>query len=388
MREASELRKLFLLRPDIAFLNHGSFGACPQPVFAAYQAWQRELEREPVEFLGRRFEALMAQARADLAHFLGADPPNLVFMPNATTAMNTVARSLPLAPGDEVLSTDHEYGAVDRMWSQICAEKGARYVRAQIPVPVRSTQDIAQAVKAWASSRTRVLSLSHITSPTALLFPVEGLVRWAKERGIMTVIDGAHAPGQIPLALEALGADFYVGNAHKWLMAPKGAAFLHARPEVQPLLKPLAISWGAEIRERPGEAPFVDEHEWQGTRDISAYLAVSAAIEFWKAYNWPRVIAQCQALLGEARQALNALGLQPVAERAELCAPQMAAFLFPHCDRKAVQKTLWTRFGVEAPLIAWNGRVLLRLSIQGYNTWADVERLVQALQEVLPALGE
>ncbi len=283
MREASELRKLFLLRPDIAFLNHGSFGACPQPVFAAYQAWQRELEREPVEFLGRRFEALMAQARADLAHFLGADPPNLVFMPNATTAMNTVARSLPLAPGDEVLSTDHEYGAVDRMWSQICAEKGARYVRAQIPVPVRSTQDIAQAVKAWASSRTRVLSLSHITSPTALLFPVEGLVRWAKERGIMTVIDGAHAPGQIPLALEALGADFYVGNAHKWLMAPKGAAFLHARPEVQPLLKPLAISWGAEIRERPGEAPFVDEHEWQGTRDISAYLAVSAAIEFWKA---------------------------------------------------------------------------------------------------------
>ena len=382
-----ELRGLFLLRPEVAFLNHGSFGACPRPVFEAYQAWQRELEAEPVDFLGRRFEALMAQARTELAHFLGADPAHLVFVPNATTALNTVAKSLDLQPGDEVLASDHEYGAVNRMWKHICSEKGARYVQAEIPVPVRSEEAIVEALKAQATARTRVLCFSHITSPTALRFPVDELVTWAKERGLVTVIDGAHAPGQIPLHVEALGTDFYAGNCHKWLMAPKGVGFLYARPQAQPLLKPLVISWGPEIRETPGAAPLVEEHEWQGTRDIAAYLAVSEAIRFWTEHGWPEVIARCDALLWEACQALANQGLQPIAADPAVSAPQMASFMFPPCQPKDVQRRIFARYGVEVPLMPWNGRVLLRVSIQGYNSWDDVERLRQALAEVLPELG-
>jgi len=234
--ERRDLRALFLLRGDVAFFNHGSFGACPRPVFAAYQARQRELEEEPVEFLDRRGDELLAHAGAVLARFLGADPLDLVYVPNATTAMNIVARSFPLGPGNEVLSTDHEYGAVDRMWRMVCAERGAGLVRAEIPLPVPSSGEVAERIWACVTPRTRVLSLSHTTSPTAVEFPVAELVARAQERGILTVIDGAHAPGQIPLELEDLGADFYAGNCHKWMLAPKGAGFLWARREAQRLL--------------------------------------------------------------------------------------------------------------------------------------------------------
>jgi len=227
----SALCDLFLLDPDVIFVNHGSFGACPRPVFAAYQAWQRELERQPVEFLGRRFAALIAEARTALGAYVGAGADDLVYVPNATTGLNIVARSLELAPGDEVLATDHEYGALDRTWRFICAKRGARYVRQPVELPITSAEEVVEAVWAGVTDRTRVLFLSHITSPTAIIIPVAELVRRAREAGIITVVDGAHAPGQIPLDLESLGVDFYAGNCHKWMMAPKGSAFLYARRE-------------------------------------------------------------------------------------------------------------------------------------------------------------
>ncbi len=231
-----------MLDPSVAFLNHGSFGATPKPVFREYQRWQRELERQPVEFLGRRHNDLMRSAREALAGYLGAKAGNLVFAQNATIALNIVARSLELGSGDEVLSTDHEYGALDRTWRFLSRERGFTYINQ--PVSLDSHEAFVESFWRGVTPKTRVVFFSHITSPTATLFPVEKIIQRAREKNIITVVDGAHVPGQIPLRLDSLGADFYGGNLHKWLCAPKGAGFLYARPEVQPLLKPLVVSWG------------------------------------------------------------------------------------------------------------------------------------------------
>ena len=237
------MRDLFLLDPDIVFLNHGSFGACPREVFDAQQRWQLEMERNPVEFLGRRSAGLLASARNALGAALGASGDHLVFVPNATTGVNIVARSFPLKAGDEVIATDMEYGACDAAWERICAERGAVYKRVAIPLPYRR-EEFVQRLMAAVTPRTKLVFLSHITSTTALIFPVADVVRAARERGIATLIDGAHAPGQIDLDIDAIGADFYTGNCHKWLCAPKGAGFVHARPEHHAMLDATVISWG------------------------------------------------------------------------------------------------------------------------------------------------
>ncbi len=378
------LRDSFLLRPDVVFLNHGSFGACPQPVFEDYQAWQLELEQQPVEFLGRRFAELMREARRALGTFVGASADDLVYVPNATTGLNTAARSLPLDAGDEVLSTNHEYGALDRAWRFVCQKRGARYVRRPVPLPVRSKEQVIQAIWSGVTERTRVLFLSHITSPTAIIFPVTELVRRARAAGIITVIDGAHAPGQVDLDLATLGADFYSGNAHKWMLSPKGAAFLYARREMQHLLEPLVVSWGWESDE-PGDSRFIDEHEYQGTRDIAAYLAVPAAIRFMTEHDWPNVQQTCHELVRYARQRITALtGLEPITPDTPAWFAQMASFPLPPCDADALKQRLYTEFHIEVPIITWNERQFVRVSIQAYNTQADVDALVEALEELLP----
>ncbi len=381
--QSSSLRDLFLLRPEVVFLNHGSFGACPRPVFEAYQAWQLELERQPVEFLGRRFEALMRQARQALGAFVGAEADDLTFVPNATTGLNVVARALPLKPGDEVLATDHEYGALDRAWRFVCAKKGAHYIRRPVSVPLTSTEEVVEAVWSGVTARTRVLFVSHITSPTAIIFPVAELVSRARQAGIITVVDGAHAPGQISLNLAALGADFYTGNCHKWMMAPKGSGFLYARPEVQPLLEPLLVSWGWES-ETPGPSRFIDEQEYQGTRDIAAYLATPAAIQFMVEHDWPAVRSRCHELVRQARRRISELtGLPPLTPDSPAWFAQMAAFPLPPCDAKLLQRKLYEKFTIEIPFITWNDRQFVRISIQGYNTETDVTALVDGLAALL-----
>jgi isopenicillin-N epimerase len=373
-------RDLFLLRPDVIFLNHGSFGACPRPVFEAYQAWQLELERQPVEFLGRRFADLMRQVRESLGAFVGAEPDEVVCVPNATTGLNRVARSLPLREGDEVLATNHEYGALDRTWRFICGKRGARYIRQPVPLPIESADQIVEAIWGGATPRTRVLFVSHITSPTAMLFPVGKLVEQAKEAGILTIVDGAHAPGQIPLDLRALGADFYAGNCHKWMCAPKGSAFLYARREAQRLVEPLVVSWGWES-ERPSGSRFIDEQEWQGTRDIAAYLSVPAAIQFMAEHDWPRAQRDCHELVRYARERVGELtGCPPITPDSPEWFAQMAALPIPPCDLDALKRQLYDEFRIEIPAVEWNGRHFLRISIQVYNTQADVEALVDALR--------
>ena len=381
------LHDSFLLRPDVVFLNHGSFGACPRPVFETCQAWQLELERQPVEFLGRRFEALMRQARESLATFVGVQADELVYVPNATTGLNVVIRSLPLQEGDEVLSTDHEYGALDRTWRFICRKRGARYIRQSVPLPIESAEQVVESIWSGVTPRTRVLFISHITSPTAIIFPLAELIRRAREAGVITMIDGAHAPGQIPLDLKALGADFYSGNCHKWMCASKGSAFLYARREMQHLVEPLVVSWGWES-EKPGPSRFIDEQEWQGTRDIAAYLSVPAAIQFMAEHDWPRVQRECHELAGYARERVSELtGLPPIAPDSPEWFAQMAALPIPLCDLDVLKRRLYDEFHIEIPTVEWNGRPFLRISIQAYNTRADVDALAEALKVLLPQVS-
>lgn len=379
----AEAGRHYLLQRDIAFLNHGSFGACPRPVFDTYQDWQRLLEAQPVRFLGRDLPTFLAAARQQLASYLGAQPQHLVFVPNATHGMNIVAHSLDLQPGDEVLGTNHEYGAVERTWRFICAGYGAHYRTHPIPLPVTSPEGVVDQLWEGVTERTRVIVVSHITSPTALIFPVADICRRARAQGILTVIDGAHAPGQIDLALDALGADFYTGNCHKWLSAPKGAGFLYARPEVQPLLQPLIISWGWESRS-PGPSRFHDYFDWTGTADPSAYLSIPAAIDFQAQHDWRSVRAACHQLASSVRNRIAALtGLPHICPDSSDWWGQMCAIPLPPCDVTELQRLLYDEYHVEVPVHEWDGHPYVRISIQAYNSAEDVDRLIAGLSRLL-----
>ena len=383
----STLKELFLLNPDVIFLNHGSFGACPRPVFEAYQRWQRELEYQPVEFLGRRLPDLLAQARQRLGTYLNVAADDLVYVTNATTGINIVARSLPLQPGDEVLATNQEYGAVDRTWTFVCRKTGAKYVRQPIPTPVHARDALVDLIWRNVTPRTRVISLSHITSSTAMIMPIEEICRRARQAGILTVIDGAHAVGQIPLDLPAIGADFYAGNCHKWLCAPKGAGFLYARPDAQALIEPLVVSWGWESP-RPGPSRFIDYHQWQGTRDISAFLAVPAAIDFMIEHDWDSVRQACHELARQVRRRLADLtGLPPNYPDHPDWYAQMVTAPLPPGDLEALKARLYDEYRIEVPFPAWNDQQGIRVSIQGYNTQQDIDTLIDALTRLLPQVS-
>jgi isopenicillin-N epimerase len=364
-----------LLDPDVVFLNHGSFGACPRPVFEEYQRWQRELERQPVEFLARRRPELVEAAKARLADYLGAGPDDLVFVPNATAGMNILARSLDVGPGDEVLITNHEYGAVGHLWRYVCGRAGATLVGRDVEPGPGLVDELWEA----ATPSTRVISVSHITSATALRFPVEEICRRARAQGILAVVDGAHAPGQIDLDLDALGADVYAGNCHKWLCAPKGAGFLWARPELQPRLAPLVVGWSER------EDSFAARHRWLGTQDPAAYLTVPAAIDFQAEQGWDDVRARCHALAVEAGRRLSELDVEQLAPDGSWLGQMVAAEL-PDCDVVELKTRLYERHRVEVPVQRWGGRPLVRASFQGYNDEADLEALLDALRAELSPL--
>lgn len=389
------VRDEFLLDPTVVFLNHGSFGATPRPVFEEYQRWQREMERQPVEFLGRRSDDLLDEARRALADYLHAEADDLVFAPNATTGVNIVARSLGLRPGDEVLGTDLEYGACDRTWEEVCGAAGATYVRQPVPLPVASPEQIAEAVWAGVSPRTRVLYLSHVTSGTALTLPVARLCRRAREAGIFTVVDGAHVPGHLPLDLAAVGADAYAGNLHKWLGAPKGSGFLHVRREHHGWMGSSIVSWGwvkGSEHRRAGVSEYVNRNQWQGTRDVAAFLAVPAAIRYQAQRDWPAIRTRCQALASEARRRVQGLtGVPPLSPEPTADGypwfVQMVACPLPPLDGKELKRRLYDEYRVETPVTYWRDRCFLRLSFQGYNTEDDLDAAVAALASLLPRLA-
>jgi isopenicillin-N epimerase len=309
---------------------------------------------------------------------------------NATTGLNVVIQSLPLQPGDEILTTNHEYSALEKTLTSVARKTGAKVVVMLVDLPLTGARQFHDAVAMGFTGRTKVLFLSHITSPTALLFPIESLVVEARKRGVFSVIDGAHTPGHIPLDLEAIGADFYSGNCHKWLMSPKGSAFVYCRPEWQAMIDPLVIShgWTADNKQ-PGvrgpfdNAPFVDEIEMQGTRDPSAWLAVPAALSFRRDHDWWKVSAECTRLAQETAERLRELTGLPALSSPQFCAPQMVAMQIPPCDPTAVKTALLETYGIEIPVFEWQGHFIVRLSCQGYNTRAQMDTLIDALSELL-----
>ena len=379
------LKDQFLLEPGIRFFNHGSYGATPRPVLEAQQAFQRRLERQPVRFLGRELDGLLARARAEIASFLGTPADNLVFVSNATFGVNTVARSLDLGPGDEMLTSDHEYGSCDRTWSFFAEKRGFHIRRAPLPSPLPDAERFCDHLWQYVGDRTRVIYLSHITSPTALTLPIETVCRRAREAGILTVIDGAHAPGQLQLDLDQLGADFYTGNHHKWLMAPKGTGFLYARPELQELLEPPVVSWGWQPNPDPGNGSvFHNRFGWLGTDDPTAHLAVPAALHFRVEHRWPEVQARCHALLAEALRAIDAITGLPSLYPSDDAFCQMAVARLPQgTDRETLHQRLYDDHRVEVPISQQGGDLFVRISVQGYNSEDDVSALIDALARLL-----
>jgi len=358
------IRDEFLLDREVVFLNHGSYGACPREIFARYQEWQLELERQPVAFLGRRLDGLLAEARAALGAYVNADPDDLVFVQNATAGVNLAAWAVALEAGDEVVTTNVEYGALDLAWQHVCSHAPAEYRRMPVTVPL---DDPVEEIWSGVTDRTRVLFLSHITSETALRLPVEELCARARERGIATVVDGAHVPGHIPLDLRALDVDYYAGNCHKWLCAPKGAGFLYVRRQLQETIAPLVAGWGYE-----DGGTFLSRHEKQGTRDPSAFLTVPAAIDWLAAHDWDAVRERCRAL---AARAPARLGLEPLS-RPGL---QMLTMRLPETAPDDLQERLYDEHRIEIPV--FDG--MIRASFQGYNEDSDLDALASALADLL-----
>ncbi len=377
------LRRHFLLEDGIAFLNHGSFGATPRPVLAAQDDWRRRMEAQPVRFMVRELPRLLRHAAADLAAFLGAAGDDLVFVDNATTGVNAVLRSLDLVPGDEVLVTDHGYPAVRNAARYVCERSGARLVEARLPFPATGAAAIEAAVAAALTARTRLAIFDAVTSPTAIVLPVAALARRCRAAGVRVLIDAAHAPGMLDLDLPGLGADWVAGNAHKWLFAPKGCGFLWADRAAQGELHPTVISHGL------GKG-FTAEFDWTGTRDPSAWLAVGAALDFYRAMGDGNLRARNHAL------AVDAAALLAAAWGTEAAAPpdmlgSMAAVRLPGgaeataAGAAVAHDVLWDGHRIEAPVHAVAGALWLRVSAQIYNDIAEYRRLAEAVLGAAPA---
>jgi len=380
------LKNQFLLDKNIVFLNHGSFGATPKEVFEIYQSWQLRLENQPVLFLGREFDQLMRDSRVELGHYVNCDPDDIAYIPNATYGVNNVARSITLKEGDEVLTTNHEYGACDFTWDFLCKKVGAKYVHQPISLPVTSDIDICEQLFQGINERTRVIFLSHITSPTALKFPVKEICLRARQLGILSVVDGAHALGQVEFSLEHIGADFYTSNCHKWSLAPKGAAFLYARKSVQHLIEPLVVSWGFGNDPKFGSgSQFIDYLQWTGTKDPAAALTVPAAIDFMAKHHWEDVRKECHLLLRESIERINNITqLQPIYPLDSDFYIQMGvAVLPPSTDLVVLKKRLYDEFKVEVPLTQLGKMKFMRISFQAYNSRDDLEILISALEKIL-----
>ncbi len=380
------------LDPGLDFLNHGSFGACPRRVLAAQAELREEMEADPVAFLGTGFEGRLDEARTELAAFVGAAPDNVAFVPNATSGVNAVLRSLRFGPGDELVVTDHAYNACRAALDWVAGRAGARVVVATVPFPLTDPGEVTNAVIGAVTGRTRLALLDHVTSVTALVAPLEEMVAELHERGVDTLVDGAHAPGMVPVDLDRIGAAYYAGNCHKWLCAPKGAGFLYVRPDRQNGVTPPVISHGANST-RTDRSRFHLLFDWTGTADPTPYLTVPAAIRLMDGLlpgGWPELRAVNRSLALEGRQAIcAALGVEAPAP-AEMIG-SMAAVPLPGGTaapddrrRDPLEAELYSRHRIQVPVVAGpSGRSLVRISAQLYNHLDQYRRLGAVLAERL-----
>ncbi|HEX8333312.1 MAG TPA: aminotransferase class V-fold PLP-dependent enzyme [Segetibacter sp.] len=376
------MRDHFLLRDDITFLNFGSFGACPKAVFKRYQEFQLELEQEPVQFVTVHGPKYLKDSRNALATYLNADSDDLVYVTNPTFAVNIIAKSFPLEEGDEVLSTNIEYGSCDRTWNYYCKKARAIFKRQPIRFPIESKEDFIHQFSDGITARTKLIFISHITSSTGLRFPVEEICWIAKQKGILILIDGAHAPGQIPADLKALDVDMYTGACHKWMMTPKGCSFLYVKKELQHLFDPLVISWGYEAL-FPSDSQFLDYHQMNGTRDFSAFLTVPHAIEFMQENNWDKISEDCRKLVKEnAPELCRILNTAPISPLTDDFVLQLFSAPIKTSEPENLKQHLYEKYKIEIPVMRQNENVYLRYSINAFNTQADLDKLFSSVKKI------
>jgi isopenicillin-N epimerase len=383
----NSLKSQFLLDTSITFLNFGSFGACPKPVFEAYQKYQLELETEPVQFITVNGIEYLKKSREALAQYINCNADDIVYVVNPSYAVNIIAKSLKLNAGDEILSTNLEYGALDRTWNYYCKKAGAKYVRQPIELPLVSKEKFIKDFFKGLSSKTKAIFISQITSATALIFPAKEICEIAKAKGLLTIVDGAHVPGHIALNLAEIKADVYTGACHKWMCAPKGCSFLYVKKEYQDLFDPLVVSWGYESA-APSNSRFLDYHQMQGTRDYSAFLTVPRVIQFLKENNWPKVAADCRELAHRNYMRFcNLLGSQPLSPVTDEFLGQMCSVPIKTSNPEKLQRLLFEKYKIEIPVMRQDKDVFIRYSIQVFNSQENLDHLYKSLDEI-KAQGE
>ena len=374
----NQIKNKFLLNPDMTYLNHGSFGACPKPVFEDYQNWQKKLEFHPAHFLTETLYKTLYESRRSLSEFVGCDEDEIIFFQNPTTAVTNIIHNLNVKHNDEILMTNHEYGALVRAWLVWAKKSGAKIVQQEISTPVSTEEKFMDDFWKGVTSRTKVIFISQITSSTGLIFPIASIIKMAKEKGILTIVDGAHVPAHIPLDIHKLGCDFYAGACHKWLCGPKGASFLFVKKEHQDWIKPLIVSWG-NSGDDPGPSEFLTEFNWQGTRDMSSFLAIPAAIKFYvdeiKSHQ-----ETCRNIIQTVYYDFqNVLKTDPISTGGNWLG-RMVAHPLPKRTPKNFKKKLWDDTKIEIPIFTWNETQFIRISIQVYNSQKDVDFLMSALR--------
>jgi isopenicillin-N epimerase len=373
------IKDLFILRDDITYLNFGAFGACAKPVFSYYQELQRELEEEPTLFILEKGMSLLKEAREALGKFINCDADDLVYIPNPTYAANIIAKSWPLKPGDEILTTDLEYGGIDRTWDYYCKKAGATFKRMNTTFPIESEDSFVEDFVKGFNSKTKLLFISHITSSTALKLPIEKIMAYAKSKGIPTFIDGAHCAGHIPIDIKALDPDIYIGACHKWMMTPKGSSFLYVKKELQYLFDPLVISWGYNSP-APSHSQYLDYHQTQGTRDYTAFLTIPKAIDFIKKHNWTTQNVYCHNLARENAERLHAIfDAEPLAPLDSSYRCQMISIPFLSTNPVKLYRELFDRFKIRGSVQFKEEKSFFRYSIQAFNTQEDLDKLYDAL---------
>jgi isopenicillin-N epimerase len=379
----NNLKSQFLLRGDITFLNFGSFGACPKPVFENYQQYQLELEQDPVHFINVTGLKYLKESRASLGNYIKCNADDIVYVPNPSYAVNLIVKSLNLKEGDEVLTTDLEYGPCDKTWNFYCKKAGAKYVRQKINFPLTTKKNFVADLFKGLTAKTKIVFVSHLTSTTGLRLPVEEICALGKEKGLITFVDGAHAPGQLPVNLSTLWADIYTGACHKWMMTPKGSSFLYVKKEMQPMFDPLVISWGYDSA-FPSHSQFLDYHQTQGTRDFSAFLTIPAAIDFMQKNNWDKVASNCRTLTkANAQRFCALLKTTPLAPITDDFIAQLYSILIKTKEPEKLHDYLYEKYKIQVPVMRHDDNVFLRYSIQCFNTQEDLDKLYFAIEDII-----
>ena len=376
------LKKHFLLRDDITFLNFGSFGACVKPVFERYQQYQLELEQEPVQFIMVNGLTYLEKSREALGKYLNCDKDDLVYVTNPSYAVNAIAKSFNLHPRDEILSTNLEYGACDKTWEYYCQRAGALFVRQPISLPIQSKEEFISEFFKGLTIHTKMIFISHITSSTGLRLPVEEICAIAKEKGLITFVDGAHAPAQVPIDLNNSSFDIFTGACHKWMMTPKGSSFLYVKKEFQSMVDPLIVSWGYKSMS-PSHSTFLDYHQTNGTRDFSSFLTIPDAIQFMEENHWDDVSRECRELvIHNAPTLCKLLGAVPLAPLNDIFIRQLFSASIKTAEPEKLQSHLFEAYHVEVPVMRHGDKAYLRYSINAFNSQKDLDTLFDAISDI------